>query len=285
LEQHYSGLEITQSFGDFMFCKATIQLLFLLMLSMYGLIGQAAEGNDYRLGAGDTMRIVVFQNPDLTTDVRVSESGVVTYPLLGSVELGGLTLTAAEKKIADMLKEQKFVQQPQVNIVLNQVRGNQVSVLGQVNRPGRYPLETFNIHVSDALALAGGATGGGSDSVIVSGTRNGKPFRKEIDIPGMLLDDKRSEDILVEGGDIIYVHRAPMYYIYGEVQRPGSYRVERKMTLMQALAQSGGPTLRGTQKNIKIFRRGENGKLEENSIDLTAPVKEEDVLYVRESLF
>lgn len=268
-----------------MFYKVIIRLLFLLLLAMYGVIAQAAEGNDYRLGAGDTMHIVVFQNSDLTTEVRVSESGEISYPLLGSVELGGLTITAAEKKIAGLLKDGKFVQQPQVNIVLTQVRGNQVSVLGQVNRPGRYPLETFTIHVSDMLALAGGTTGMGSDSIILTGTRNGKLFRKEIDIPSLFLDDKRSDDVLVEGGDIIYVHRAPMYYIYGEVQRPGSYRVERNMTLMQALAQGGGPTLRGTQKNIKIFRRGESGKLDEISLDLTAPVNNEDVLYVRESLF
>jgi polysaccharide export outer membrane protein len=267
-----------------MFCKGIIRLL-LLTLAMYGVIGQAAEENDYRLGAGDTLRIGVFQNPDLTTEVRVSESGVISYPLLGSVELGGLTVAAAEKKIADMLKEGKFVQQPQVNIVMTQIRGNQVSVLGQVNRPGRYPLETFNTHLSDVLALAGGATNTGSDSAILTGTRNGKPFRKEIDIPSLFLEGRRKEDVLVEGGDSIYVNRAPMYYIYGEVQRPGSYRVERNMTLMQALAQSGGPTLRGTQNNMKIFRRDVNGKLGENSLDLTAPVREEDVLFVRESLF
>ncbi len=268
-----------------MFCNGIIRLLFLLSITVYGVTGQAAEDNDYRLGPGDTMRIAVFQNPDLTTETRVSESGVISYPLLGSVEVGALTVAAAEKKIADLLKLGKFVQQPQVNIVLTQIRGNQVSVLGQVNRPGRYPLETFNTHLSALLALAGGANAVGSDTAILIGVRDNKPFRKEIDVPGLFLDDMRKDDVLVEGGDIIYVQRAPMYYIYGEVQRPGSYRVERDMTLMQALAQSGGPTLRGTQKNMKIFRRDANGRLEEKSLDLTAPVNSEDVLYVRESLF
>jgi len=266
--------------------KGIIRLLLLLSLVMYGVVAQAVdESNDYRLGAGDTMHVTVFQNADLTVDVRVSESGIISYPLLGSVELGGLTIAAAEKKIASMLKEQKFVQQPQVNIVMTQVRGNQVSVLGQVNRPGRYPLETFNTRISDMLALAGGTTGTGSDIVILTSTRNGKPFRKEIDIPSLFLDDNRKDDILVEGGDIIYVHRAPMYYIYGEVQRPGSYRLERNMTLMQALAQAGGPTMRGSQRSIKIFRRGADGKPEQISLELSAGVNSDDVFYVRESLF
>jgi polysaccharide export outer membrane protein len=135
------------------------------------------------------------------------------------------------------------------------------------------------------LALAGGATATGSDIVILVSTRNGKPFRKEIDIPSLYLDDNRKDDILVEGGDVMYVHRAPMYYIYGEVQRPGSYRVERNMTLMQALAQAGGPTMRGTQRSIRIFRRGADGMPDQISLDLTAAVNTDDVLYVRESLF
>jgi len=84
---------------------------------------------------------------------------------------------------------------------------------------------------------------------------------------------------------VMYVHRAPMYYIYGEVQRPGSYRVERNMTLMQALAQAGGPTMRGTQRSIRIFRRGADGMPDQISLDLTAAVNTDDVLYVRESLF
>jgi polysaccharide export outer membrane protein len=292
--------------GVFMFFKGIMQL-FLLLLALYGVTGYAAEGDDYkimlhlikalqenknlvqsedyRLGAGDTIKIVVFQNPDFTIEVRVSESGVISYPLIGEVYLGGLTIAVAEKKIAGLLKDGGFLQQPQVNITLSQIRGNQVSVLGQVNRPGRYPLETSKTRVSDILAIAGGATATGSDSIILTGVRNGQPFRKEIDIASMYLEDRRVEDVQVEGGDAIYVYRAPMYYIYGEVQRPGSYRVERNMTLMQAIAQGGGPTLRGTQKNIKIFRRSKDGKLEDLSLVPGSPILADDVLFVPESLF
>lgn len=261
-------------------------MLLGLVLALAGnLSAQAQEKQDYKLAEGDSIRVVVFQNPDLTLDTRVSESGTISYPLIGTVPVGGLTIGAAEKWIAKGLKDGGFVQQPQVNIVLLQNRGNQVSVLGQVNRPGRYPLETFNARVSDMLAAAGGITLAGSDVVILSGLRQGQPFRKEIDLPAMYLDNKPAEDIEVASGDVLYVHRAPVYYIYGEAQRSGSYRIERGMTIQQALAQGGGSTVRGTEKWLRLHRRGPSGKIEQISPELTDPIQPDDVLYVRESLF
>ena len=90
---------------------------------------------EYRLGTGDVIRIAVFQNADLTLETRITEAGVVSYPLLGVVRLGGLSVTEAEKHIADGLRNGNFVKNPQVTLVVLQVRGSQVSVLGQVNRP------------------------------------------------------------------------------------------------------------------------------------------------------
>lgn len=243
------------------------------------------NNQDYRLGAGDAIGVQVYQSPDLSIDARVSESGVISYPLVGSVQLGGLTIAEAEKKIGDALRSGGFVKVPQVNIVLRQVRGNQVAVLGQVSRPGRFPLETFNTRASDMLAAAGGTTATGDDVLIITGQRDGKPFRKVIDIPALFLNAKSDEDIVLAGGDTLYVNKAPMFYIYGEAQRPGPYRIERGMTVMQALAQGGGPTVRGSQNRLKLHRRDASGKVVETTPTLTDPVRPEDVIYVRESLF
>ena len=240
---------------------------------------------DYRLGAGDSIGVQVYQSPDLSVDARVSESGVISYPLVGTVQIGGLTISEAEKKIADALRAGRFVKVPQVNIVLRQVRGNQVAVLGQVSRPGRFPLETFNTRVSDMLAAAGGTTATGDDVLIVTGQREGQPFRKVIDIPGLFLNEKSADDIILAGGDTLYVNKAPMFYIYGEAQRPGPYRIERGMTVMQALAQGGGPTVRGSENRLRLHRRDAAGKVVEYVPKLSDLIRAEDVLYVRESLF
>ena len=240
---------------------------------------------DYRLGAGDAIRIAVFQSPDLLLETRVSESGTISYPLIGTVEIGGISVAVAEHKIAKLLNDGRFVIDPQVTIVVLTVRSNQVSVLGQVNRPGKYPLELTNMKVSDALALAGGVIPIGADSAVLTGTREGKYFHQVIDIRSMILEHKLENDIAIQNGDILYVDRADMFYVYGEVQRPGSYRLERGMTVMQALAQGGGVTLRGTERGIRIYRQTTDGKKETVEPDMQDVVKADDVIYVRESYF
>ncbi|ROZ64527.1 polysaccharide export protein EpsE [Ramlibacter sp. WS9] len=237
--------------------------------------------NDYKLAAGDTIKIQVYQNPDLSMEARVSESGTISYPLVGSVTVGGLSVPEAEGRIAGALKSKDILKAPQVNINVVQVRGNQVSVVGQVGRPGRVPLETFNMKVSEVVAAAGGITREGDDTVAVTGTRDGKPFRREIDLAG----GNATDDFVVQSGDTIHVNRAPTYYVAGEAQKPGSYRIERGMTVMQALAQSGGPTPRGTMSRLRLTRTGADGSVVQMEPRLNDMIKPGDVLFVRESLF
>ena len=231
------------------------------------------------------MRITVYQNPDLTLETRIGEGGVVSYPLLGSVRLGGITVTQAEKLIADGLRSGNFVKQPQVSILVVQVRGNQASVLGQVNRPGatrsRWP--TCGCRTSWPWPAA--STASGADTLTLVGTRDGKPMRKVIDLPGIFRSDSRENDVIVQNGDVIYVERAPVVYIYGEVQRPGALRLERDMTVMQALATGGGLNLRGTEKGLRVHRRGADGTLQVLTPKMDDLLREGDVVYVRESLF
>jgi polysaccharide biosynthesis/export protein len=245
----------------------------------------AAAVNEYRLGAGDVVRISVYQSPDLTLEARLSEAGVISFPLLGSIKLGGLAVPEAERRIADGLRTGGYVKQPQVSILVVQVRGHQASVLGQVNRPGRFPIESADLRLTDLLATAGGVAGSGADVVILVGERDGKPFRREIDLPALFRGGPSADDPLILDGDTVYVNRAPLVYIYGEVQRPGALRLERGMTLLQALATGGGLTQRGTEKGIRVHRTGPDGKAQVLQPAMDDRVQEGDVVYVRESLF
>ena len=245
----------------------------------------AALPTEYRLGAGDVVRIAVFQNPDLTLETRVTEAGVISYPLLGVLRVGGLSVTEAEKRVADGLRSGNFVKNPQVTLVVLQVRGNQASVLGQVNRPGRYPIEVADMRLTDLLAMAGGTAAGGADVVVVTGRRNGEPFRQEVDLPTLFMAVGAAKDLIILNGDTVWVERQPLVYIYGEVQRPGPLRLEREMTLLQALATGGGLTQRGTDKGIRVHRKGQGGQVQIIEPGMTDTLREGDVVFVRESLF
>jgi polysaccharide export outer membrane protein len=266
--------------------RALFKVFWVLVIAGVAMAAGAQDRPaDYQLGAGDIIRVTVFQNADLTVETRVTENGTISYPLVGSVKVGGMTIPGAEQAIATALKTGGFLREPQVNIALLQNRGNQVSVLGQVNRPGRFPLETTTTRVSEMLAIAGGVTATGGDVATLTGTRNGKPFRKEIDIAAVFLNNQLQDDTTVAAGDVIYVHRQPVYYIYGEVQRPGSYRVERNMTVQQALAQGGGPTVRGTERWLRLHRRAADGKVQVLRPTPQDAIVADDILYVRESIF
>ncbi|MYM36483.1 polysaccharide export protein EpsE [Duganella sp. FT94W] len=248
------------------------------------LMGSAAAA-DARLGAGDVVKITVYGNPDLTTETRVSEAGRITFPLIGEVAVGNLQTAEAEKKIAGQLESGGFVRKPQVNILVTVLQSQQVSVLGQVNRPGRYPVDGKR-SVMDLLALAGGVSADGGDAIdLIRKGADGKTVREVVDVVQMARTGDLNRDLELSSNDIIYVERAPRFYIYGEVQRPGVFRLEHNMTVVQALSVGGGLTPRGTERGVRIKRRGADGKLQTIEAKHDDLLQADDVVYIKESLF
>ena len=165
------------------------------------------------------------------------------------------------------------------------VNTREVSVLGQVNRPGKYSVIGGVRTVLDFLSQAGGISSGGADKIIVITKRDGHLVKHEIDVDQLYRNGDTSTNFELANGDSIYVPRVPVFYIYGEVQRPGAFRLERNMTLAQALSTGGGLTPRGTERGMKIKRMDKSGAI----ITIDAKVNEllqvDDVVYVGESLF
>jgi polysaccharide export outer membrane protein len=234
---------------------------------------QSQQASKEKLGVGDTVRVTVFQQPDLTTDARVSERGTIAMPLIGETKVTGLTAAEAAAQIAAEYKKGKFLNSPQVSVALTTLRSRQVSVLGMVARPGRYPLEDATPRLSDVIAAAGGIATGGSETVTIM--RKGKSERVDI----------LTKNYEVQSGDTVYVERAPVFYIYGEVARAGAYPVAPNMTVMQAISIGGGITPRGSDRRLKMRTPTGDGKYIEKDVTLLDGVKPDDVIFVRESLF
>lgn len=262
-------------------------LLVLAFIFLWFACINFAVANDARvnvLGPGDLLKIFIYGHPDMTTEAKVSETGNITFPLLGEILVDGLTPSAAEKKIANLLESRDILRKPQVNIFTASLQSQMVSVLGFVRNQGRYPIEGKR-SLTEILAMAGGIIPEGGDLITLIRS-DGKQFFKEvIDVSEMVRSGDLSRDVQVRSDDLVYVERANRFYIYGEVQRAGTYRLERNMTVIQALSVAGGLNARGTERGLRIQRRDSEGNLQVLSAKSSDLVEPDDVIYIKESLF
>jgi len=260
--------------------KILLAILTVAMLAS----GTSVYADDVQLGPGDMLKISVYGNPDLAVETRVNDEGVISYPLVGEIKVGGLSPNAAERKIAGLLESGGFLKKPHVNLLVTVMQSQQLSVLGQVNKPGRFPVDGKR-SLTDILAMAGGLNADAADKVTLIRTRDGKTSKESIDLLAIVRSTDGANNPELFAGDVIYVERAPRFYIYGEVQKPGSYRLENDMNILQALSVGGGLSNRGTERGVRVKRRDTNGVLQVLDVKQDDMVRTDDVIYVKESFF
>lgn len=261
--------------------QGMVMSLMLMCLALSGI--QFGFAADYRLGSGDVVSINVYDYPELLTETRVSDSGSLTFPLIGEVNVSGKTPAEVEKMIAGALSSGGFIKQAQVHVKVQEFVSQKISVIGEVRTPGKFSTQEAT-RVTEAIALAGGvnADTGGDKAYL---TRKTDPSKKiEIDLHALLHADA-SHDLPVQGGDILFIPKAPQFYIYGEVTKPGHYKIERNMSVQQAISVGGGLTPKGTERGMEIRRTQPNGEQVILEVEPNDPVKPDDVLYIQESWF
>lgn len=236
---------------------------------------------DYKVGPGDLLRVNVFGSPELATDARVSQSGAITVSLIGSVPVAGLSTVEAEKLLAKRFVDGGFLRQPQVSVLVVEYESQKINVLGHVVKPGQYALRA-SASVLDVLADAGGVMANSAGDTATLMRSDGT--KRDIDLDALFRGDP-AQNVTVAGGDRIFVPRAEQFYIYGQVQKPGVYRLERNMTVSRAITAGGGLTARGTERRAIVKRRDAGGTEQEYSVKPTDVLKADDVLFIKESLF
>jgi len=262
-----------------------------MALSLVLVWGGSFAAEDTRLGAGDVVRIAVYGQNDLGTIARIGNGGEITFPLIGEVAIGGLSTREAENAIASLLEQRNIVRNPQVTLFVEQRQSterNMVTILGQVKSPGRFPAETLSEGGTETivglLALAGGVNDSAADHLILTRKEGGEQKKYEVDLVALLKNGDLTQNHGLVAGDVVFVPRMDVFYVYGEVHNPGRFRLERDMTVMQAIAVSGGMTPRASEKDLTL-KRSVAGKIESYDVELTQSLKPDDVLYVRASLF
>ncbi len=233
--------------------------------------GQAAKTQDAakivsdeaavaKLGPGDLIEVSVYNVPELSSKVRVSNAGDVYLPLIDYVHVDGLTQEEAQTLIQKRLEDGGFVRSPHVTIFVDEAASQGVTILGEVGKPGIYP-DTASHKLYEVISQAGGFSPSASRKIAV--LRRNQPEPIHIDLPRNLADDV-SGNIDILPGDTINVPRAPIVYVVGDVGRPAGLLVDNgSLTVLQALALAGGTNRTAKLGAARIIRKGPTGMTEQ----------------------
>ena len=213
-------------------------------------------GSSPRLGTGDLIEVNVYNVPELATKSRLGTSGDVYLPLIDYVHLAGLTVEEAQALIEKRLSDGGFVKNPHVTLNVDQSASQGVSLLGEVSKPGVYPV-IGEPRLFDVISAAGGFTASAGQSITVT-HRNQSD--KPITVPlSRKLADNPTSNIPVAPGDTILVHKADIVYVVGEVGRPSGFLMDSdSLTVLKAIALAGGDHQTAKLNSAKILRKGPN---------------------------
>jgi polysaccharide export outer membrane protein len=249
---------------------------------------------DYVIGAQDVLAVTVFDQADLSGKYTVEADGTFTFPLVGRVKAGGLTLRQFEAELRKQLADGYF-KHPQVSVGVDQYRSQRIFVVGEVRQPGTVVL-TGGMTLIEAIARAGSTLPSASGAVIIVRAKDAPPAKGPT-LPGQtagadvltasirdLQGGQLSQNIALRDGDTVFVPRAEFVYVFGEVKNPGSYGIQNETTVLQALSLAGGVTEHGAMNRIRIVRIV-NGAKKELRVKLTDVVQPGDTIVVPQRFF
>ncbi|OZI30200.1 hypothetical protein CAL29_19265 [Bordetella genomosp. 10] len=244
---------------------------------------QTVNGAIGAVGPGDTLGINIMGTGGAQARVTVDADGQVVVPMLGNVRVSGLSPSAIGKRIEQGLRGKGFMTNPQVAVEVLTLRSRIVSVLGQVQRPGRYPIEG-HLSVLELLAMAGGASSGAGD--VATLVRRQGNQRINLYVGNRQSPSQTVQDTELQPGDVVFVPEAPRFYVYGEVGKPGAYPIDHGLNVMRALALAGGLTPRASDSRIDIDHTDVlTGEVTKKRAKMTDAVKPDDVIHVNERIF
>jgi polysaccharide export outer membrane protein len=261
------------------------QIVAVFLLGL-GAVVPPAAGQDYVVGATDVLAVTVYDNDDLDTVTRVSSEGTIIMPLIGRVAVSGMTVSEVVRQITAMFADGYLVE-PQVTVFVKEYRSSKATVLGEVNQPGLHELQG-HISFLEVISKAGGFTSQAGNVATIKRQANGfgeDPAVITIDLKKLVELGDLTLDIPINNGDRIYVKKAPVFYISGEVQKPDAYKLERNTTIIKAITLAGGFTDKAAPTKVKIVRKNNDREQVNERVKMDALVLPEDVIVVPESFF
>jgi polysaccharide export outer membrane protein len=255
---------------------------------------QSSQPTNYVVGPQDILMITSFDQDDLSGKYPVDADGSFTFPLIGRVQAGGLTLRQLEAQLKKQLRDEAIFKDPQLSVAVESYKSQKIHIVGEVRNPATYPL-TGDMSLIEAIARAGSTLPTASGEALIVRARPGRessepllPNSENATVTTVDLKELQSgaisNNVQLRDGDTIFVPRAETIYVFGQVKNPGAYPVQRNTTVLQALSLAGGVNERGATGRIKVVRI-EKGKTIEVKVKLTDIVRAGDTIMVPERFF
>jgi len=246
-----------------------------------------AEARESIVNFSDVLEISVFGHPEMATTVRVDGQGMVLLPLLNQVKVQGLTISQASAHIAKLLAA-GYIVNPQVNVFVKNFREYKASILGQVVKPGVYDVNQKTT-LLELVSMAGGLTPEAGDRATLKreSGREGEGGTQEIIIELKRLVDQgdASQNVAILDGDKVFIVKAGLFYVTGQVKKPDSYKYQDKLTVIKAITMAGGFSNTASKGSVRIVRKVNGKELEITGAEMDALVQPDDVIVVPESFF
>lgn len=262
-------------------CGQSVVVYFAALLIL--LTGRVGFAQDYLVGPGDVLSITVYDNDDLKTKVRVSSDGTIVMPLLGQVNVEKLSVSAITEKITGLLAN-GYIVNPQVNIFVDEFRSKKVVVLGNVNKPGLVELNGPTTFL-ELVSKVGGFDKDAGDTATIKRKGNDQESLIVINLVSLVRGGDLSQNVQINDEDTVYVSRAGMCYVTGEVTTPGTYPCGEGATVLKLVTLARGFTGKASKSGVDIVRMDGDKKNIIEDVGLDTPVQHNDVIVVPESFF
>lgn len=278
------GGAILINMGKLMGCVMRLNIRFLLVF-LFLLVGcfGTAMADDYIVGPDDVLEISVYDHPEMTCTVRVDGKGGVILPLLDEVKVEGLTIGMLSQKITELLAD-GYIINPQVNVFVKGFREQKAVILGQVLTPGLYEIRPKTT-LLELISMAGGLTKEAGETVTLKREGLDGSVEKKIDLDKLVDQGDTSLNVSILDGDKVFIAKAGIFYVTGEVKKPDSYKYQDDLTLIKAIAMAGGFTDIASPNSVNIVRKVEGKEKVLKRVDMDTAIKPEDVVVVPESFF
>jgi polysaccharide export outer membrane protein len=233
--------------------------ILLLLLAPILTISSIAQTETLLIGPGDTLHVQVYDTPEMEQRAKVTDAGEIPLTFLGDVKVGNLTPAQAASEIEKQLINRKIMIHPQVTVRVDVYATQNVTITGQVMKPGIYEVDTRR-KVVEVLALAGGLTDLADRHITIE--RHGDPNQKVEYYFSNIADTALSDDPMIYPGDEVIVPKVALVYVLGDVLKPGGYPVntnDSKITVLQALSLAGSPNHSAAIGKSKLVRKTPTG--------------------------